>query len=150
MKKLRVYIDTSVAGGCFDEEFAEASKALFQMARDGEIVLLISAVLVEEVMKAPEHVQALIDDLPDHAKDVLPASDEAERLHALYISYGVVGPASSNDARHVANATLARADLLVSWNIKHLVHYDKIWRYNAVNQQENYQHIEIRTPKEVV
>jgi predicted nucleic acid-binding protein len=151
MKKTwRVYIDTSVVGGCFDDEFKELSLPLFEMARNGEIVLLLSTVLIDEIAKAPEHVRAVIDALPDEAKYVLPASEEATRLHRMYMEAGIVGPASSDDARHVAHATIARADVLVSWNMKHLVHYDKIWKYNAVNQRENYQRIEIRTPQEVV
>lgn len=30
MKKLRVYVDTSVIGGCFDDEFAAWSNGLVQ------------------------------------------------------------------------------------------------------------------------
>jgi predicted nucleic acid-binding protein len=150
VSKLRVYVDTSVVGGCFEEEFAEWSNALFQKARDGEVVILVSSVLIDELTRSPERVRAVIDDLPKHAKAVIPQSEEIERLHALYIAYKVVGPASANDARHVASATVAKANVLVSWNMSHLVHYDKIWKYNAVNQIENYQRIEIRTPQEVV
>jgi predicted nucleic acid-binding protein len=150
LSKLRVYVDTSVVGGCFDDEFAEWSNALFEKARDGEILILISSVLIDELSRSPEHVRAVIDDLPKHTKELITESDEVERLHSLYVSNKIVGPASANDARHVACATVAKANVLVSWNMKHLVHYDKIWRYNAVNQIENYQRIDIRTPQEVV
>jgi len=42
MKCPRVYIDTSVVGGCLDDEFAEASNALMERAKRGEVLLLVS------------------------------------------------------------------------------------------------------------
>ena len=71
-------------------------------------------------------------------------------LRDAYLAAGVVGPSSRNDAEHVALATVARADLIVSWNFKHLVHIDKIRGFNAVNLRDGYPTLEIRSPKEVV
>ena len=56
----------------------------------------------------------------------------------------------ANDAGHVAAATVAGADLIVSWNFRHIVHYDKIRAYNAVNLLHGYREIEIRSPLEVI
>jgi predicted nucleic acid-binding protein len=61
-----------------------------------------------------------------------------------------VGPRHAADAEHIALATASRADLLVSWNFKHIVHWDKIRMFNAVNLREGYPGIEIRSPQEVV
>ena len=47
-------------------------------------------------------------------------------------------------------ATIARADLIVSWNFKHIVHVDKIKMFNAVNLMQGYGLIDIRGPLEVV
>lgn len=55
-----------------------------------------------------------------------------------------------NDALHIALATLARVDVLVSWNFKHVVNVNKIRIYNGVNWEMGYTPIEIRTPKEVI
>ena len=44
---------------------------------------------------------------------------------------------------------MARADLIVSWNFRHLVQYDKIQRYNGVNALKGYRAIDIRSPLEV-
>ena len=41
MKKLRIYVDNSVVSGCFDEQFAEESNALMQMAREDKLVLVV-------------------------------------------------------------------------------------------------------------
>ena len=51
--KMRVYVDTSVVGGCLDEEFSEESQALLDLARHGKLVLLVSDLLLEELGKAP-------------------------------------------------------------------------------------------------
>lgn len=56
MIRLRVYVDTSVVGGCLDEEFAEESRALLEMARRGDIVILASDLLLEELVRAPKAV----------------------------------------------------------------------------------------------
>ncbi|MCL5103358.1 MAG: PIN domain-containing protein [Armatimonadetes bacterium] len=150
MKKQRVYIDTSVIGGCFDNEFAVESVALFDMARNGEVVLVVSDVLVAEIESAPERVKELYASLPPDTVEKVNADDESDRLRQAYIAAGVVGPARYDDALHVATATASGSDLIVSWNFKHIVHYDKIRGYNAVNIREGYHTIAIYSPKEVV
>ena len=150
MKRLRVYVDTSVIGGCFDPEFTTESQALLQMARDGKVILVISDLLLDELATAPERVRALIGSLSEPAIEHLPPNTESVRLQQAYMAAGVVGPSSTDDARHVANATVARVDVIVSWNFRHIVHFDKIRHYNAVNLREGYGILEIRSPKEVV
>ncbi len=150
MKQLKVYIDTSVVGGCIDEHFAEDSRALFQMARVGSVVLLVSDLLMGELQNAPEEVQVVLAELPSECVEPVVYVEEAEHLRNAYLSAKVVGENASNDALHVALATVCRTDLLVSWNFKHLVHLDRIRGFNAVNLREGYSTLEIRSPKEVV
>ncbi len=150
MKTLRIYVDASVVGGCLDVEFAPESRALLQMAQDGQVVLIVSDLLLLELEAAPEPVKALLDSLPDDAVEFLSTGAEADRLRGAYLAAGVVGPAREGDALHVANATVAAADLIVSWNFKHIVHFDKIRGYNAVNLREGYGLIAIHTPTEVI
>ncbi len=150
MKKLRIYIDTSVVGGCHDEEFEVESRELMDMARRGEVVLLVSQVLFDELTAAPANVQAVLTDLPAEALESASLSKEAEGLQRAYLKAGVVGPLHGSDAMHVAISTVSRADVIVSWNFRHIVHFDKIRGFNAVNLREGYLPIEIRSPKEVV
>jgi predicted nucleic acid-binding protein len=150
MKTLRIYIDTSVVGGCQDEEFMDESLKLMEMARSGAILLLVSEVLADELALAPVRVQSVLADLPASALEPVPLSAEAEALQSAYLEAGVVGPQHGSDAMHVALATVSRADMIVSWNFKHIVHFDKIRGFNAANLKEGYLPIEIRSPKEVV
>jgi predicted nucleic acid-binding protein len=150
MKKLRVYIDTSVVGGCHDEEFQVESRMLMDMARRGSVVLLVSHVLFDELAAAPVKVQSVLTDLPTEALESVAPSEEAEELQRAYLKAKVVQPPHGNDALHVAVSTVAKADMIVSWNFKHIVHFEKIRGFNAVNLREGYLPIEIRSPKEVV
>lgn len=146
----RVYIDTSVIGGCLDEEFAEQSLALLEMVRASKVVVLLSDVLLEEIARAPEEVRSLLDTLPAQCTELLTSSEESASLRDAYLAADVVGPAADRDAEHVAIATVARADVIVSWNFKHIVHLDKIKAFNAVNLMQGYPMIDIRSPLEVV
>jgi len=150
MKKLRVYIDTSVIGGCFDAEFSGPSRALFASAADGKYDLVVSGVALLELDGAPPSVREFYGSLPQNSLEVIAVSNEAVRLHEAYLKYGVVGPASRDDALHVALATVFRCDIIVSWNFKHIVHFDKIRAYNAVNLLEGYAPIAIHSPQEVI
>ncbi len=60
-----------------------------------------------------------------------------------------MGSGSRGDAIHVAAATVAGADLVLSWNFKHIVNYDRIHKYNAVNLLNGYRQIDIRSPMEL-
>jgi len=67
-----------------------------------------------------------------------------------HLAAKVVGKASTADAQHIAAASVAAVDLVVSWNFKHIVHYEKIKGYQGVNLLNGYQPISIHSPKEVV
>ena len=82
----RIYIDTSVIGGCWDDEFAAESRALFEKARRGEIVLLLSDLLAEELSEAPENVREIPAGLPPEAVERPTADDESLRLRDAYLA----------------------------------------------------------------
>lgn len=149
MKRLRIYVDTSVVGGCHDEEFREPSTQLLDMARSGEVTFLVSDLLVTELENAPEEVRATLSGLPASSVEAVDVDGEATELRSAYMAAEVVGPKHENDALHVALATVARADMIVSWNFRHIVHFDKIRGFNAVNLKEGYLPIEIHSPLEV-
>lgn len=145
----RVYVDTSVIGGCADAEFAEESLRLFELARGGRLLLLVSDVVIRELTDAPARVRQILQDLPASAIEAAPLSEEVLRLRDAYLAAGVVGQQWIDDATHVAAATVAQADAIVSWNFKHIVRLDKIRAYNEVNRAMGFGVLTILSPKEV-
>ena len=148
-KKLRVYLDTSVFGGCFDEEFREDSQRLIEALRFGRMTLLLSEVVLAELRRAPFEVRRMPDTIPGYFKELVSLSRAAFELQTAYIKAGIVGEKSKTDALHVAVASTARADAIISWNFKHIVRLDKIKEYNYVNYQYGYGILTILSPWEV-
>jgi hypothetical protein len=147
---LRVYADTSVFGGCFEEKFSEASTRFFDQVRDGTFLLVVSDVTFREPGPALQHVKSLLGTVPaDYLEEVI-SSDESRILQADYLAAGVVGPESENDSDHIAIATIAAVDIIVSWNFKHIVHYEKIVGYEGVNTRHGYRSPRIHSPYEVI
>jgi len=148
--KQRIYIDTSVVGGYFDDEFKEATVKLFERLDNNEIVFVISDLLDLELINAPLHVREhLLNYSPDKFQRV-ELTEDAIKLADTYIEERVVGKTSMEDCRHIALATINKVDVLASWNFKHIVNLDRIKGYNSVNLRLGYSMIEIRSPKDLV
>ena len=111
-RTLRVYADTSVFGGCFDDEFRIESEKFFEEVRSGRFIVVISEVTLEELSLAPERVRQVLADLPASGVDVVRSSEESRELKQAYLDAGVVGPASGNDAAHIS---LAKFSARTSW-----------------------------------
>ncbi len=148
--KQRIYIDTSVVGGYFDEEFKEATIALFQRLENGEIIFVVSDLLELELINAPQLVRELLYKYSAEKFERVGLTEEATKLADTYITNRVVGRTSLEDCRHIALATINKVDVLASWNFKHIVNLDKIKGYNSVNLRLGYQMIEIRSPKDLI
>ena len=143
------YLDTSVFGGYFDEEFSEPTVNFFDRIIRENIELIVSEVLTAELENAPEHVRTLLSSIPNNQIQSIDVNQEAEQLAKSYISEKVVGKTSYADCLHIALATLYNADILVSWNFKHIVNIDRIRGYNSVNLKQGYKMIEIYSPLEL-
>ena len=147
---MRVYIDTSVFGGCFDEEFSAVSRSLFEAVSRGEILPLVSEVTARELEAAPRQVRDFFARTLERAGERVEVSEEAVLLAHAYIGAGVVAKKWFDDALHVALATLARADVFVSWNFRHPVSPVRIRAFNNVNAVQGHGQVVIMTPADVV
>jgi hypothetical protein len=149
MKIQRIYIDTSVIGGCFDAEFAEWSNGLLQDFRNETFQPLLSEVVSAEIEEAPESVQSVYAELVSLNAEILAVKESALELADTYQKRGILTSNFYDDGLHIAIATVAEADLLVSWNFKHIVRFDKIRLFNAVNIEFGYKPLQIFSPREV-
>ena len=148
--KQRIYIDTSVIGGYYDIEFETATRQLFERIANKEFEVYFSEVNEEELLFAPQHIKEIKNLIPADCFYYLEITEEARQLAQLYISEKALGKASENDAYHIALASINRIDCLISWNFKHIVNYDKIRMFNAVNMRFGYPLINICSPLEFI
>jgi predicted nucleic acid-binding protein len=144
-----LYLDTSVIGAYFDDEFKEATRALWDQMKVGRYRFVTSLITVDELDSAPVRVREIWADTfrPDMILDV---TNEMEELAAAYMAQAVLTPKYTDDARHVAACTISRADYLVSWNFRHLVNVDWEKGFNAVNILQGYPLISIVNPLELI
>jgi len=148
--KQRVYIDTSVIGGCFDHEFEEWSNKLFDEFNNGRKIAVLSDITLDELTNAPKRVRQIIETMPEHTFEIFASDNESEELANKYLLDKAVTEKYYEDALHIAIATIQQVHVLASWNFKHIVNLEKIKLYNAVNLKNSYPMIEIRTPREII
>jgi hypothetical protein len=110
--------------------------------------LVFSDVTAAEIARAPEPVQDLYKELIPSA-ELLPVTEEVIEVLSAYESHEIWGPRFRNDMLHMALATVAEVDALVSWNFRHIVRLDKIQQFNGVNLELGYKTIGIYSPREV-
>lgn len=145
-----IYVDTSVFGGCYVKQFSEYSNKLLETFRKGEKKMMVSQVVFDELSKAREEVRNTLFKVPLIFRTTAATSLKARILAVRYIAEGALNYNSHFDAIHIATATLQGADMLASWNFKHMVNLGKIKHYNAINKDMGYRPINIRTPREIL
>ena len=148
-RKLRVYADTSVIGGCEDVEFREPSRRLIERCIQGEVTLIVSAITLQELEDAPPAVREVLREIGTEDLEVIAISEEVRKLADRYIESGTLGAAMRADAQHIAAATVAGVDVLASWNFRHMVNLTRIRQYNEVNRRAGYPGVDIRSPMEL-
>jgi predicted nucleic acid-binding protein len=149
MKTQRIYLDTSVIGGCFDPEFAPWSKGLFGDIGSGLFIPVTSDIVSAELFYAPTEVKEKYQEFMQFNPDVLEVNSNVEILTDAYIGHRILSEKFKNDMLHIALASVHNVDILVSWNFKHIVHYDKIAKFNAVNLEYGFRQLMILSPREV-
>lgn len=146
----RLYFDTSVFGGVFDEEFQLDTQRLFDMVLNGQIICVYSDLTVSELENAPQNVKEFFKNIPKDRLEKIEITEEGNVIAQKYIDEKVVGRTSFDDCLHIATATLNKVDFLVSWNYKHIVNVFRIRGYNSVNIRKGYLQLNIRSPKDII
>ena len=142
-----MYIDSSAVGGKFNTRIAKQTKPFWDAVDKDEIAIIISDMLEEEIEnpKTPQRVKNFFDtSLKSRAMRIM-ITKESRELALRYVAENVVDQSSFFDCLHVALATLANADAIVSWNLKHMVEQSD--GYKNVNRALGYPEIKILTPE---
>lgn len=149
MKKLKIYLDTSVIGGSFDDGFKEHSIRLIKNLKKETIVGVISEITIRELENAPDFVKKDFETYEDKL-ELVAITEEIKELAESYIKDKIITEKYYEDALHIACATVYQVDLLVSWNFKHIVNFNKIIQFNAGNLKNGYKSLQIYSPMEVL
>jgi len=149
MRHSRIYVDTSVIGGYFDQEFAQWSRALVDDFRTGRLHPVLSDLLAAEISGAPHFVRDLHLELLALGGIGAQMSAEAIELADRYAAHSILPLKFRNDMLHIALATVADADVVASWNFRHIVRFDKIRLFSAVNLEAGYKPVAIHSPREI-
>ena len=146
---MRVYLDTSIFGGYFDDIFKDDTMALFKEIKSNKKVPVISEMVISELEQAPRVVKLLYNEYGKFY-EIVSITSEIEKLANAYIKEKALPPKSLGDALHIATATFYKVDVMTSWNFKHIVNLNRIHLINAVNLKNSFSMIEIRNPKEII
>jgi len=146
---MRIYADTSVFGGMFDEEFVNSSEIFFERLNSGYFTLVTSTIVENEIFKAPLKVQDFFSETTIDV-EFLDLNPNVLDLVQAYLDANILTPKFIDDARHVALVTVSCCDIIVSWNFKHIVNFNKIPKYNTININNGYSYLSIVSPEEVI
>lgn len=156
MRKLKVYLDTSVINFLYADDAADymkITKDFFDSYLDSYEVYISEIVLVEiERTKDITKKKRLHSSIEQYDLEIYgDLNDEIQELAEKYIRHGLIPQKKYDDAMHVAFSTYYEFDVLLSWNFKHLANIMKQTRINAFNESEGYsKRLNLLNPMEMI
>lgn len=151
MKKLKVYLDTSVISH-LDQldapEKMEETKKLWEILKDKELYeVYISDVVLEEINRCKEGKRRiLLNYLYDMEYNVIKIDDRVFELAEKIIDFGILKQKSMDDCKHIAVAIASGCDMIVSWNFKHIVNVKTVRGVKVITTLEGYKDLLIYPP----
>lgn len=150
MKKLKVYLDTSVISYLKQEDTPDKMQdtlTLWEMFKDKKYEVYLSKLTLKEVFQCPEPKrQILLNYLEQIDYVEVSASEESLVLAEKIIDMGILRPKSFDDCQHIALAIISNCDCIISWNFKHIVNIKTIHGVRAITNLEGYKTVDILNP----
>ena len=150
MRKLKVYLDTSVVSHLMQEDVPEKmadTRQLWEMFKDGKYDVYVSGVTLRELQNCPEPKKTcFIDYLNQIQFTTLDITEEVIAVARKIIEMGILTQKSFDDCQHIAAAVINECDCIISWNFKHIVNVKTIRGIRAITNLEGYKTIEIWNP----
>ena len=150
MRKLKVYLDTSVISYLLQEDAPEKmadTRKLWEMFKDGKYDVYLSTVTLREIQRCSEPKKTqLIDRLNEIQFTTLDITDDVVAMAEKFIDMGILTKQSFDDCQHIGAAVINECDCIISWNFKHIVNVKTIRGVRAITNLEGYKMIEIWDP----
>ena len=154
MKKLKLYLETTIWNFLFADDAPEKKKItekFFREITSGKYEIFISELVIAEIHDAPlVKRDKLLEKIQLYDPKELTSNRDVEELSKQYISAKIVPQKHESDVIHIAFAVAHDLDVLVSWNLTHIVKLKTKLEVNGINKSHGYKEIEICTPEEVV
>ncbi len=151
MKKLTLYLDTSVISHLHADDVPEKmaiTNRLWKQIQEGRYIACISEMVLKELANCYEEKrQYLLEMIADIDFEFYEISNDINELAQKYIQAGAFSNKQTEDALHVACASVNTCNAIVSWNFKHIVKLTTILLVNGVNRKEGYMELEIVSPE---
>lgn len=133
--KIRVYLDTSIISYLDQQDMPDKMKetqAMWEILKNDKYQVLISNLVLSEIGECSDKKrEILMSYLNEIDYELYEVNEDADELANLIVEEGILKPKSMDDATHIAIAILSNANMILSWNFKHLVNYNTI---NGVRQ----------------
>ena len=147
---IKLYIDTSVWNFALEIERLDCllTNEFLESINNREYSILISDIVLTEILNAVEPRRSKLQELlAIYGYEMLYVDNNTKNLANIYIKAGLIPKKETNDAEHIAIATVNRCNLLVSWNFKHMVRAKVIMGVHHINHREGYGLIDIVSPE---
>ncbi len=150
MKKLKIFLDTSVYSALFDQRDPHRQKQTQEFWKTiGDYEFYYAEIIQEEIgaisdKDLREEILLLLENGLEI--DII---EEVKKLSKVYIKEGLIPVKYENDALFLALTTVYSLDILVSWNFRHLVKRKTRLGVNLINLKKGYRAIEILAPPEL-
>ena len=154
-QQARLYLDTSVLSFLSADDAPEKqaiTQAFFEEVKVGKFAIFISALVLTELEAAQDETkrQSFLDTVGTYRPGMLDINEDVISLSQGYVKAGTLSERHLRDAQHIAVATVHDMDMLLSWNMRHIVRVHTREQVNAVNRLMGYGELILATPEEVI
>lgn len=154
MKKLKVYLDTSVISYLQQEDTPiqmNDTLDLWRRFENSDFLIYVSQITLNEIQQCPEPKRSVLYDYLSRIEyTILPIDQEILELAQKIIDMGILNPKSFDDCQHIAAAVVHNCDCVLSWNFKHIVNIKTIRGVRAITNLEGYKDIDIVNPSVLI
>ena len=153
MKKLKIYLDTSVISHLQANDAPEkmvCTLKLWEEIKKGEYLVAISEVVISEIDDCPEPKKTALQQYLNELKyEKIVLNGDIVELANSYIAQKILPAKCLEDALHIAAATIHGCHAIISWNFKHIVNLKTFFGVNGVNKLFGYGEMFIAPPNEI-
>jgi predicted nucleic acid-binding protein len=150
MKKLKVYLDTSVISYLYQLDAPEKMKdtwELWELFKKEVYDVYISDIVLREIDGCDnEKLDILLDYLSQINYTIIETSEDTVKLAEKFINFGILKQKSFDDCQHIAAAILSGCDIITSWNFKHIVNVRTVKGVKVITTLEGYKDLLIYPP----